>query len=82
MYVYYSLIIKKMVTKKGNIKIYGHRSSVCPFCGRFIALRGLYTEYDAMRPINESFRNALGWMEYEKSGLCQECQDVIWGIEE
>jgi hypothetical protein len=82
MYIDYSLIIKKMLTKNGHIEIYGYRGSVCPLCGRVIALEDFYSEHCAGIPIAKSFRDALSWKEYEISGLCSSCQDNIFGVED
>jgi hypothetical protein len=33
-------------------------------------------------PMAEPFRDALSWKEYEISGLCQCCQDCVFGVED
>lgn len=82
MLVDYSLIIKKMTTNKGHVNIYSYRGSVCPTCGCFIALHDLYSRYCAGMLMAEPFRDALSWKEYGISGLCQNCQDTIFGVED
>lgn len=71
-----------MISKKGHIKIYGYRGSVCPSCGCFIALEDFYSENCAGIPVAVPFRDALSWKEYGMSGLCQTCQDCVFGVED
>jgi hypothetical protein len=54
-----------------TFNIYGFRGSECPICKCFIALEDLYDEY-----------NAIAFVEYEKSGLCIKCQDMLFGMED
>lgn len=81
MCVFLSLFIDKMATKKGYVNIYQYNGSKCPLCGCFIELRALYSEYCAMTPIACPFRDAVSFKEYEMTGLCQSCQDNVWGRE-
>lgn len=41
--------------------------SKCPMCGRDIAMK--------------DFRNVLSIREYKISGLCQKCQDDVFGLD-
>lgn len=43
----------------------------CPFCNTKIRL----TSHSILE---ESFRDAQSFKEYEVSGLCQKCQDSVW----
>jgi uncharacterized protein with PIN domain len=40
----------------------------CPFC-----------EKDLSEATPETFRNTISWKEYTISGLCQKCQDNVFG---
>ena len=40
----------------------------CPFCGKEI-------------DINKEFRNEISKKEFQISGLCQKCQDEMYGVD-
>jgi hypothetical protein len=71
-----------MLIERGHVNLYRYNGSKCPICGRFIELRNLYSEYYAVMPIAGTFRNAISFKEYEISGMCQSCQDMIYGVDE
>jgi len=43
------------------------RQSKCPFCGEFV--------------VEDSFRNEISKKEFTISGLCQPCQDKMFGTD-
>lgn len=69
-----------MITNKGHVKIYGYKGSICPSCGRFVELEDLYSVYYARTLIAEPFRTVINWDEYKVTGLCQDCQDAMFGV--
>lgn len=65
-------MINIRIEKKSFLKVLGFRREVamvkncrCPLC--------------AERVIKEEFRNEVFMKEFESSGLCQGCQDTVFG---
>ena len=48
--------------------LFDNRIVKCPSCGK---------EFD----VTEEFRNEISMREFEISGLCQKCQDSVFGVD-
>lgn len=48
--------------------LFDNRIAKCPSCGK---------EFD----VTEEFRNEISMREFEISGLCQKCQDSVFGVD-
>lgn len=54
----------------------------CPTCGKRIALdkcSGIIQSVEKWKPQAGIFRNLLSLKEFAISGMCQECQDSVFG---
>jgi len=59
---------KEILKKVGFAKeVDAVKHNICPFCGKKI-------------DVTKEFRDSLSRREYAISGLCQDCQDKVFGV--
>jgi hypothetical protein len=51
----------------------------CPICGHIIDLGQPIPQECTIESLTIPFRNAEGWVEFSRSGVCQDCQDNRYG---
>jgi hypothetical protein len=74
--------------EKEHRKIVAHicgryvKNRCCPICGHIVDLGQPLPWECAMLGLTTPFQNAKGQAEYERSGICQGCQDNRFGKED
>lgn len=57
------------------------RRDRCPFCGKVINSGDPIDLEIGAEDISSPFRNETSRREYSMSGLCQDCQDEVFGVD-
>lgn len=52
----------------------------CPFCKKIVNTSDAFNESYAPDRLSNPFRDELSRKEYSISGLCQDCQDEMFGV--
>ena len=58
------------------------RRNRCPICNKIVNTDETFSELFDPDDISSPFRDDLSRKEYSMSGLCQDCQDKAFGVDE